>query len=295
MGCLPESGGCERRATEAFVTCWNNISGSSFEYVLCPDQVDRASPQPETLFADWARGKFLAVERKSVVWPLNYAARHRADHRVAEFLQQSLGPATQNLPVSLHLESVTPAGPEACEDFANEVARGVINKLDELAQGTRVVGTAKGLQWEAYSDQASRRFHNEPEEGLIVRWLGPMFEAASGEGIEQEMRRLLESAASKFRSYSDAVSVLLLEPFGSVRYWGAAWWAERCGKAFAASSISEIWLSVFDGVNDFEEGWIFERIRPHPHLEGVVLPAPKRRESESRQCWLPRHIRRGVT
>src|SRR4051812_31367588 len=90
MTCLPQSGGCERSATEAFIGHLNRSSGGHYVYQACLDVLDRSSAQPETLYKELASNSQLVVERKSISWPSDYAHRHSNDHFVSDLFSQEL-------------------------------------------------------------------------------------------------------------------------------------------------------------------------------------------------------------
>ena len=84
MGCLPESGGCERQRTDPFIQHLNWLEGSNYEHSVCLDVMFRNSPQPEALYVDKASGARLVIERKNLVSPASYAVGHKNDHLVVD-------------------------------------------------------------------------------------------------------------------------------------------------------------------------------------------------------------------
>ena len=52
MGCLPESGGCERQRTDPFVNHLNWLEGTNYVDKVCLDVIDRNTHQPDGMF-DW--------------------------------------------------------------------------------------------------------------------------------------------------------------------------------------------------------------------------------------------------
>src|SRR6185295_1465472 len=104
MGCLPESGGCERAQTDPFVDHLNDIEKSDYQHVACLDVIDRNSPQPEALYIDESTGERLVIERKNIVWPSDYAQRHKQDHLLGERLIEGLKDLTADAPYGVELE-----------------------------------------------------------------------------------------------------------------------------------------------------------------------------------------------
>lgn len=67
MSCIPDSGGCERDATDALVAYINQTEGTQYEHRACLDQVDRTRPQPECLYVNITGGRRMVIERKSIM------------------------------------------------------------------------------------------------------------------------------------------------------------------------------------------------------------------------------------
>lgn len=72
MTCIPQSGGCERPFTEAFVEHLNQTGGFRYVHRACLDVASSQAPQPEALYEDSGRNMQLVIERKSISWPIDY-------------------------------------------------------------------------------------------------------------------------------------------------------------------------------------------------------------------------------
>ena len=90
MGCLPESGGCERQRTDPFVDHLNWLEGTNYVHKACLDVIDRNNPQPEALYVDEDSGASLVIERKNLVWPPEYAVGHKNDHFLVDMVTEGL-------------------------------------------------------------------------------------------------------------------------------------------------------------------------------------------------------------
>lgn len=77
MTCIPQSGGCERPFTEAFVEHLNQTGGCRYVHRACSDVASRQVPQPEALYEDSGRNMQLVIERKSISWSIDYPYRHK--------------------------------------------------------------------------------------------------------------------------------------------------------------------------------------------------------------------------
>ena len=89
MSCLPPSAKCEWRDLKYFVAHWNAQRHSAFERTACLDLCSQTK-QPEVLCTDTQTGSKLVIERKSLLWPQNYAEIHHAEHRFWEFLTTAI-------------------------------------------------------------------------------------------------------------------------------------------------------------------------------------------------------------
>lgn len=84
MSCLPESGGCERPFTDAFVEHLNQTGDSRYVHRACLDRIDSKNPQPEALYVDSEQNLQLVIERKSISWPIDFPYRHKKSHFAAD-------------------------------------------------------------------------------------------------------------------------------------------------------------------------------------------------------------------
>ena len=92
MICIPDSGGCERPFTDAFVSHLNREFGSSYRHKACLDHSNSSEAQPEALYEDYlVQEKSLVTERKSICWPLDFSHRHSNDHLLANLIARDLG------------------------------------------------------------------------------------------------------------------------------------------------------------------------------------------------------------
>jgi len=269
MSCLPESGGCERPQTEPFVAHLNRLEGSGFAHEACLDRLHRESPQPETLYFDPNTGGTLVIERKTVVWPPDYVARHRNDHLIAEALSEALCDLAHEAPLSVHLNPAPRRPVSELVSFAREVAESIRSSIDAIRKGRTVGSNRPGRRWRCYLDPEDRAMSDEPLTGLMIRWTGPdefLPPDHLPSRLIDEIRRVLRKTVEKFRGYHGARGILLLDPYGCIQYTDNRWWSRAFQLAPVPSAIAEVWLATYDWLTDLEEGWIFERV--HPRLGG---------------------------
>ena len=263
MACLPESGGCERHRTDPFVSHLNKLESTQFIHQACLDVLDRASPQPEALYSDGSTGADLVVERKTIVWPPDYAARHRNDHFIAELLSEKLRDLAHGQPLTIHLDQAPRMPVVELSSFASEVAASIRASMSSILGGHVVGANLNGGRWSCSFDAEERAASDEPATGLIIRWTYPD-ETPNTEQLPAELvdavHSVLASTVEKFRNYAHARGILLLDPHGAIRYTGEWWWAAVFAVAPVPASITEVWLASYNWVTDHEQGWIFERI-----------------------------------
>jgi hypothetical protein len=257
MGCLPESGGCERQRTDPFVNHLNKLESSRFFYNACLDRVFRNSPQPEALYVDADSAERLVIERKTLVWPTDYVIRHKNDHFVAELLIEGLQDLTSGAPYGIELEVGLVGRHTDLGAFSHQIITAVRRRFSETERG-RIIGSTKlGRRWRFFrEDPSSRREDGEPETELIIRWSpDPTLDMTSDPPHELlgHVSRLFDSCVLKFEGYLDARRILLVDQQGELRYMGDLWWARIFERLPPPFKISEIWLSTQDWITEWEQ------------------------------------------
>src|ERR1700694_504418 len=171
MGCLPESGGCERRRTDPFVDHLNWLEGTNYAHSVCLDVLYRNSPQPEALYIDKASGARLVIERKNLVWPPEYAVGHKNDHFLVDLVSYGLKDLLSDDAYKLQLDFAISGTTAELEEYADVIAQTVTSRFPEIRGGLRVGSTQEGRRWAFWhGDRADRAFHGNPETGLGVHW-----------------------------------------------------------------------------------------------------------------------------
>jgi len=225
------------------------------------------------LYSDPGSRADLIIERKTVVWPLNYAARHRNDHFIAEALSEELREIAENRPLSIQLEPAPLMSRDDLSAFVREIADSINSALSTVLAG-RTIGSGKmGRRWICLLDQEEREASDEPETGLIVRW-SQRNELVCPDSLPDDLadhiRRLFDSTVEKFLGYPRARGVLLLDPYGSIRYTGDWWWSRAFKTVPVPREIAEVWLATYDWLTDLDQGWTFERVHPFQQREGAA-------------------------
>lgn len=279
MGCLPESGGCERQRTDPFVDHLNWLEGTNYIHSVCLDVLYRNSPQPEALYIDKASGARLVIERKNLVWPPEYAVGHKNDHFLVDLVSDELKDLVNDDAYELQLDFTISGTTAELEEYADVIAQTVISRFPEIRGGLRVGSTQEGRRWAFWrGDRANRAFHRNPETGLGVHWdvrSSEDHDRKPPEGFVKEVARLFGACVPKFEPYMDARRILVIEQHGDMRYMGAWWWKRVLDVVMPPPEIQELWDGMFDWLDDYQQGWTFEKLYPSPELINLNLKPAK--------------------
>lgn len=142
------------------------------------------------------------------------------------------------------------------------------------------VGSAQaGRRWAFWhGDRQQRAFEGAPETGLGVHWDVPASQNSTGkppDGFLKEVARLFGACVPKFEPYMDARRILVIEQHGDMRYMGAWWWKRVLDVVMLPTEIQELWDGMFDWLDDYQQGWTFEKLYPSPELVNLDLSLPK--------------------
>lgn len=277
MGCLPESGGCERQRTDPFVSHLNELEGRHFLHDTCLDQVFRNSPQPEALYyIDADTADRLVIERKTLVWPRDYVVRHKNDHFLAGLLLQGLRDLTTNTPYGIVLEAGLVGRGDELTEFANQIVTTVRRHFPKVERGRMIGSTKMGRRWRFFrEDPSTRKADDEPEKGLVVRWYPDKTLDLTVDPPDEllvDHSRLFDACVLKFQAYFDTRRILVIDQHGELRYTGGLWWAQIFERLPPPAEISEIWTGIHDWITDWDRGWIFDRLYPASTLQAGMQP-----------------------
>lgn len=138
-----------------------------------------------------------------------------------------------------------------------------------------VGSTQEGRRWSFWrGDRADRAFHGDPETGLGVHWDVSSSEDHNGkppDGFLKEVSRLFDACVPKFEPYMDARRILVIEQNGDMRYMGAWWWKRVLELVLPPPEIQELWDGMSDWLDDYEQGWTFEKLYPVGDLTDLAL------------------------
>jgi hypothetical protein len=264
MGCLLESGGCERGATEALAQHLNRLEKTQYAYSGCLDIVHRDTPQPETLYVDERANTSVVVERKSIAWPPNYAQGHAHDHFVADEIFKELASVEFHEAYCLRLPWLIDGNKTELRAFSKYVAEQIRKNYSSLKPGQAVSRQVPGRSWAFYIQPEEEREEHSPTKGVCYTWLPNGWEEGltqlmQPEGPPPELKEALStiygSCVRKFSEYLGSRRILLLHPYEDLRYMPGSWWQGVFAKCPPPAPINEIWEGRFD---EEAGGWEFE-------------------------------------
>lgn len=251
--------------TDPFVQFLNLDEDASFRHVRCLDVWERNTPQPEALYEDPETGAQLVIERKAVVWPLEYAKRHRAYHDLMGSLTEELGEFCQDRPLTLELPVLRSVDKRELRELAGVVAEG-IRENEDMLEGAGFSFTVgrdefRVLPWielDGYGTLATSgvAFHFD------INARDP--EKPAPENLPPGMRRILDrmfvACEKKFQEFGAARRVLLLDPCGAFWLSDTDWWKAVLSYQQPTACIDEIWLVFQDEDATGEAYWSIDLV-----------------------------------
>ena len=273
MGCLPQSGKCERQRTDPFVNHVNDVEGSQYVHELCLDQHIRHKPQPEVLYTDHRTNAVMTIERKNFSWPLDYAKQHNFEHMAIDQIRAVLGAVCDDAPFELTFTTRPNLGIARLARFTTKLGNQIIRNIDRLYPGQEIEIEDDDGRWRFRLQKDEERDYWEPASGLIVRL--PTHRTNDLDNPKEIPQPLLDQIArtftacvAKFAEYPQARNILLIECFGELLLCGEWWWKFALRKVAPPQEIDEIWKAYYGDLTEEVEGWWFEKI--HTNSSGAL-------------------------
>lgn len=265
MSCLPQSGQCERGKTDPFAENLNGREKRAYTHIQCLDVAIRDRPQPEALYEDSSDGSTLVIERKSLMWPLDYAQKHQADHYFIDLILERIGNVTKDLPYSISFPSGISIDRRELESYADKMAGEIRPLIGHLSCGQGVKSNIGKHIYKFWLQHPWERDECDPVSGLGVEMLegtttGALDPANLPPELVEHIQKCFTSCASKFREYNSSRKVLLVDLYGELRYLDEGWWHDVFANLQVPCEISEIWSGLHDFISESERGWIFENL-----------------------------------
>lgn len=251
----------------------NRVEGTEYVHQACLDRLIRDRPQPEALYEDPRTGAALVVERKSVVWPRDYAERHARDHLVVDRLWSELPRRVADGHYVLHLEYLFKGVSADVSEYVEEVTQGVKQGLKRVECGATIGSSREGRSWSFREQHPSEHGDWGRAEGVVVLFdlrgqrLAGRTAIDPSAHVQPELVRTLASAGAKMRDYTTASRVLLLHGHGDLEHMPADWWNDNLAMAGVPDEIDQVWTGEYEYFDDGQEDWFYDRVWPE------VLPA----------------------
>lgn len=276
--CTTQIAGCERHSLVPLINEINALEGRNYVATECLDQSERSAPMPEVLYLDEVAGAEMVIERKSLIWPRDYARLHSSMHSLADMLTQQLR-WLGNRPVTviLELEQVVPK--KQLRATVDSIAGSLREAFAKgLETGGASIRQARGRYHWTVRSASDRDFCEEPRSGPVVGWSEPDFDydnliddlARVAVGVEEEIERLLKPLEAKFRQFTSARRIVALEPYGQLSAMPTDWVRERLAAIRIPEVADEVWWC-----DSFEQDghliWAFDRVFERDGSSGKKL------------------------
>lgn len=266
--CMPDSGRCERVYVEPFVHFLNSERGTNYRFQACLDVQDRVSPQPEVLYLDDQQPdglKNLVVERKSIVWPKDYAKHHSSFHMVADMVDKPLTDLLGDAPYLLTLPGPIRGTKSEIKGLGLEILSQAEKRLALLRAGHPISGCGR-LWWVLQRQEHGEREYWEPDSGLMIQQQGddhPSIEdyPRALADVQRLVSQALRRCGVKFHRHQDARCIGLLEYYSDF-YLGEDAFRSMLQSCPPPAEVHEVWLRCEVWITDFEQGVFFHKLYP---------------------------------
>lgn len=283
MGCLPDSGGCERRHTDAFITILDDVDSKDYKYIACLDQIYRNTPQPEALYRDQRTKDELVIERKTIFWPEDYVVRHKNDHHLMDLIVSSTKDLFLDAAYELTLPHLFSVSQKELKAFSRSVVNDIRKNISNVEKMKFIQGIEFGYKWSCRKLRSCEKEGFSWTNGLVVDWNVSRIDPNIGDSsyaihkLKPQLMKIFRSCDIKFAGYSNARRILLLDQQGDLEFMGTKWWLDIFSELNPSPSIIEIWLGLYVTVTEEGEwGWIFRKLYPNTgnsieDYDGVLL------------------------
>jgi hypothetical protein len=266
MSCLPSGSKCEWNDLKHFVEELNSREGSDYSRTSCLDLCS-ISKQPEVLCTS-SVGKKLVIERKAVIWPTEYAERHRAEHRFFDLICQRLRPVLDTTSAyELQISPPDLISDRSLSEHAEKVYLAIFSRLNEVVNEA-VIFEPPPLSFRFRKQHFSERGFDEPSTGLAIVTTEEEVTLIDNKGRMEEsfrlhLQQLVNAASTKFTDYQSVRRILVIQPFSASLYTAMLDFGTNMLDSLKIQPmIEEIWM-IFHIEND---AWCFTRLLPSESL-----------------------------
>jgi hypothetical protein len=273
MSCMPPNTKNERCYCEPFVVAYNEYESRRFAFHSIPDQTVRTRPMPDALYHEADGDSFLAIERKSVIWPDDFARHHSLTHRIIENFYRDLPERIANGPYVLSMPLTHFARrDDEIEELAREICGFVANNLALLDQHEYLAFSTSGPQAGEYSIRRKAwSDHTEDSEcrwdQLLIVMSGPHgniprfdWRGSETDHLRSKLERFQSDLSRKFEAFPEARKILLLQRFGDIRgplVRSFERLIQQMKKSAALDEVWDVWLETPDCEDPY---WNFTRL-----------------------------------
>ena len=276
FSCLPVSNEHEYCIAQHFVGRYNERNETDYRVVAFPEIDNRNTKEPEVLLEDPRGGPRLAIERKSVVYPLDehYLGKHRNGHYFFDLFIEQLKlrgcDFTDSLyQVVVHERDLNDRRQKEIPWIAEQVAAAVARNWSRIDESFDGIGEKTPIPWEFRVVQPEERDYNDPEcgIGILVNLERSLLESPEKieelrQGYAAEFKNQAERAAEKFAGYLECRKLLLVQFFGESFSGVGNREIKRIVKSASLPEvIDEVWVARQEWVGLDESQIRWQRVR----------------------------------
>lgn len=266
MSCLPSQNKCEWSEIKFFVDHYNSMHGSAYRREACLDVQTRDCAQPEMLCRDDNSGDEIVIERKLLVWPLDYVERHKNEHDLFERTLALLSTDVRAQPFTLRFTTVPHVRKiEKRTLLASKWAEALQSTAISLMPG-QYMSSSIPFPWALYKEFAGERDEDEPMLGFKIVWISRLPPELSDPlslptKLIDTLHQYYASCERKFASFESTKKVLLLQwiPSSNGSELCATWWLELFRTYPPPPCIDEIWSALNYGEDQWAYSAVYER------------------------------------
>ena len=281
FSCLTPGGECEWFHIKDFVTAFNATHGTSYYRSKCLDvygkdqrQPAQASKRPEVLIeSDVDREVPIVIERKAVIWPIDFQRDHSKEHilpdRVVADLWERFSDSTYEL--AFHADDLKGKKKRQVEGFGKQISNQIVANV-QAAKSPNGIGGRSPIRWR-FRPLAPYEI-DEPDQpngfriniSLSSSWdLEPMNLRRGREtvvaGFSERFEREANRAGEKYGEYADCQKLLVVQFFGEQEFVMDKDIIKIIKESRVPNQIDQVWLTGREWVSldEYELAW--ERVR----------------------------------
>jgi len=226
---------------------------------------NRSSKQPEVLCTNKSNNT-LVIERKSLLWPPDYAKLHRAEHRFWELLFKNIGGKLEGN-YTICADPIVEVSDTSIEKLVREILPHILPRAQNLRSG-QGFSIPVSVYMSIRKEYDNERDDDEPQSGIKILSNEISCTELNNPGkVPSEfvtaIDKLMLSVREKMSQYDTSKKVLILNYSSATLFFNCDgdWWLKYLTTYVSQPfSFNELWLSF----NYENENWIFEQVWPIP-------------------------------